>query len=385
MAFTTKENVKASSQKPEHNISFETILTTTKELWNDKGTIKNNYAVDFVKSLLTLTKLPITVYLLIEFLFVFIGLTILFKIIFSVLNSTVEISTTVLGLVSFVVYFGSIVISLSSLGEAILRFMNGVEEITSPEILSRLEPLFNEVYAKAKANFPDKVSKNIKLYIQRNEDPNAFAMGRNSVTVTTGLLELPDEQIKAILGHEFGHLAHKDTDLLLVLNITSKFVHLLFVGVSLLIMVYKLVVKVITLVLSFLDRSGRIYRLIDKLSELALTAVKFVFVTLVEDVWNIIGNLLLSISSHEGEFLADKFALDLGYGEYLVAFFKTLPDERKLGLFEKLKSLTIVGSTHPETWKRIEKLQAELNKGAKITATISESTNENDSFDVISE
>lgn len=381
MSFT--ENVKSTVQKHKEKITLEAVANTAKELWSKRGSLKDNYVVDFVKSLLDLKKIPLVIYLLVDSFFVFIGLCTLFMLILSLGDSPNELPFGLIAFASFVIYFGTIIFSLSPLGEVILRFFNRAEEITSPEVLSRLEPIFNEVYAKAKANFPKEISKDIKLYIQHNEDPNAFAMGRNSVTVTSGLLELPDEQIKAILGHEFGHLAHKDTDLLLVMNITCKFVHLLFIGINILMFIYQLFVKVICLVAAAVLGEG-IYSLMDKLLSIVLTVAQFIFVTLVEAIWNIIGNFLLSISSHEGEYKADEFAYNLGYGEHLIAFFQTLPDERTLGILERLKAMAIAGSTHPDTYKRIEYLKSLSKKSKPMMAAISESA-DSDFFKIISE
>ena len=42
--------------------------------------------------------------------------------------------------------------------------------------------------------------------MNHDEAPNAFATGRKTICVTEGMLSMPVEQIKATLGHEFGHL-----------------------------------------------------------------------------------------------------------------------------------------------------------------------------------
>ena len=67
------------------------------------------------------------------------------------------------------------------------------------------------------------ISDSVRLYMNEDESENAFATGRRTICVTRGLLNLSDEAIKATLGHEFGHLAHKDTDrcLLVVLGNTA--------------------------------------------------------------------------------------------------------------------------------------------------------------------
>lgn len=368
-----KTKAKSEPKKRKQSFSFEALAKVAKELWAKRGSIKENYVVDFLKSLLNWKKVPLVIYLLIDSLFVYAGLTLMLGFIFSLGKSSGEVSPVLVVILSIIIYFGTIVLSLSPLGEVILRHQNGAEEITSPEILARLEPIFNEVYAKAKAKFPKEISKDIKLYIQYEESPNAFAMGRNTIAVTSGLLALPDDQIKAILGHEFGHLAHKDTDLLLVMNITCKFVHMLFIVINVIMVIYQIIVRFVTIIAASFMGDG-MCTLVDSVLGFALDIARFVFVTLVEAIWNIIGNIVLSISSHEGEYQADAFSHSLGYGEDLISFFKTLPDVRTQSLLKRLKAMATVGSTHPETWKRIEKLQA-LGKSVEMRAAIGTSVN----------
>lgn len=125
----------------------------------------------------------------------------------------------ILGLLfGIVVYAGTIAIALSSLGEWFFRLINGCKKIIDPRILNRLIPLFNEVYARAKIKDPI-LSPNIRLYMINDHYPNAFALGRNTVCVTRGLLYLDDEKIKGIFAHEFSHLSNKDTDFLLFIYI----------------------------------------------------------------------------------------------------------------------------------------------------------------------
>jgi heat shock protein HtpX len=55
-----------------------------------------------------------------------------------------------------------------------------------------------------------------KVYVVENEQPNAFATGRNpehaAVCVTTGLLgRVSNEELAGVLAHELGHVKHRDT------------------------------------------------------------------------------------------------------------------------------------------------------------------------------
>jgi len=62
-----------------------------------------------------------------------------------------------------------------------------------------------------------------RVYVVEQEQPNAFATGRNpehaAVCVTTGLLRLVShEELAGVLGHELGHIKHRDT---LTMTITA--------------------------------------------------------------------------------------------------------------------------------------------------------------------
>jgi len=62
-----------------------------------------------------------------------------------------------------------------------------------------------------------------RIYVVDQEQPNAFATGRNpehaAVCVTAGLLNTVDQQeLAGVLGHELGHIKHRDT---LTMTITA--------------------------------------------------------------------------------------------------------------------------------------------------------------------
>jgi heat shock protein HtpX len=77
-----------------------------------------------------------------------------------------------------------------------------------PGALPWLEAAVQELAARAGVPTP-------RLYLIPSEQPNAFATGRNpehaAVAVTEGLLQnLPPDQVKGVLAHEFGHIKNRD-------------------------------------------------------------------------------------------------------------------------------------------------------------------------------
>ena len=77
-----------------------------------------------------------------------------------------------------------------------------------PGTLPELEAIVQELAQRAEVPTP-------RLYLVQSEQPNAFATGRNpqhaAVAVTQGLLQqLPPDQLKGVLAHEFAHIKNRD-------------------------------------------------------------------------------------------------------------------------------------------------------------------------------
>ena len=85
--------------------------------------------------------------------------------------------------------------------------MAGAREVT-PDQEPQLHAMVEEVAYQAKLPKP-------KVYVVHNDTPNAFATGRNPkhavVAVTTGIRRiLNDRELRAVLGHELGHIRNRD-------------------------------------------------------------------------------------------------------------------------------------------------------------------------------
>lgn len=87
-----------------------------------------------------------------------------------------------------------------------------VDEASAPDVVR----LVRQLSQKAGLPMP-------KVYVVENEQPNAFATGRNpehaAVCVTSGLLQrVSHEELAGVLAHEIGHVKHRDT---LTMTITA--------------------------------------------------------------------------------------------------------------------------------------------------------------------
>lgn len=255
----------------------------------------------------------------------------------------------ILGLLfGIVVYVGTIAIALSSLGEWFFRLINGCKKIIDPRILNRLIPLFNEVYARAKMKDPI-LSPNIRLYMINDHYPNAFALGRNTVCVTRGLLYLDDEEIKGIFAHEFSHLSNKDTDFLLFIYIGNLVMTCGF-------MIARAMIWIISFFLGVATSDHDDYDVVKGLRGLIFARLADLLYVIAVGLYTKLGLILVRHSMRKQEYEADKFAYDLGYGEQLRDALMQLQDTNEA----PKKFAANLMSTHPDIFSRIDKLNMYL-------------------------
>ncbi len=103
-----------------------------------------------------------------------------------------------------------------------------VKEASSPKH-SKLCEMVERLSRKMRLKPPQLMIANIAI-------PNAFAYGSpltgNRVAVTTGLLkELEDEEVEAVIGHELGHLKHRDVQIMMFASVLPAIFY--FIGFSL--------------------------------------------------------------------------------------------------------------------------------------------------------
>lgn len=294
------------------------------------------YLVDFFKRTMRKSNIPVFIYLVLNIFVIALILSLVID------NGNIPFWKALL--IGIVLYSVSLLIALSPIGEWILRLQTGCKKIQNDEQRNFIEPIFREVYDKARAQDPS-ISDKVKIYMNHDEAPNAFATGRKTICVTEGMLSMPVEQIKATLGHEFGHLAHKDTDLILVVAVGNLIV-------SAFILLFRLAIDLVHLLFVFSSvfvggSDGAFGALISTVYHLAMTAV----VVGLTWIWTKIGVLLVMKSSRANEYEADEFSFRLGYGNELCALLDSFSGTNANGLFANLVS------SHPDKDDRIARLQ----------------------------
>ena len=293
------------------------------------------YLFDFLTRMFRKSNISVIIYLILNVALVC-GFTVLF------VPDNIPLGIVI----GIVLYLVSVTIALSPIGEWYLRFQTRCKKLKRTEDINRLEPIFREVYAKAKQKDPS-LNSSIQLYITDDDSPNAFATGRKTVCVTRGLLNMPDEQIRATLGHEFGHLAHKDTDLILLISVGNMFVNMLVTFFNIGLWFFDIITTIMCLFMGGED--GFITHLFMIFSRF----LAVITVNLLLRIWTGLGTLLVMKSSRGNEFEADEFAFQLGYGDQLCAlldYFST-HEQKASGLFAAL------ASSHPDSHDRIARLQ----------------------------
>ena len=120
-------------------------------------------------------------------------------------------------------YILTVVISLSPIGEEFLCIVAGAQNIKRTDMKVHVIPLVEVVLDAAKEKSQYHLEK-IHVKVIRDDKPNAFALGRRTLAVTEGLLQLPDEIVMAVIAHEIGHLAYGHTVIQLLIGGGNVFI-----------------------------------------------------------------------------------------------------------------------------------------------------------------
>ncbi len=298
------------------------------------------YIVDFIKSLFSAHRIPVIIYLALNILFIW-GFC------FLVTEGNIKVSI----IAAVVLYLVSVTIALSPIGESLLRIQTRCKPVKDEEVLAKMEPLFNEAWNRAAIQAKREglsIPSDVRMFMNDAESLNAFATGRKTICFTEGILDRPDDQIIATLCHEFGHIAHHDTDLILLITVGNMIMNAILFGFYIGTTIFKVMMDIIMIFVG--GEEGLFGSLIGHLSAFITVALLNLFVR----IWTQFGNILVMKTSRGEEFKADEFAFHCGYGNSLCAMLDFLSGGKRVketGLFATLMS------SHPPIGQRIAALQ----------------------------
>lgn len=221
----------------------------------------------------------------------------------------------------------------------------------------RILPIFDEVYKRALIVAP-RLSNDITLYIYDDDDVNAFAIGLRTIAVHRGLLSnnIYDEEIAAILGHEFAHIANGDT-LCTILAVQSNAIVSVFRSIFSFLMVIaaKIIGFCIALAFDTVQGAENGFTIADAcVRGLNWLLDKFVL------IFVFISVVIAQYSRRKHELEADHFSARLGYAQPMIQFFQRNSGSSSSNNF----SLShLLYGTHPRTQERILHLKNYLTTG----------------------
>lgn len=296
------------------------------------------YILSFFKSLFRPRHIPPAIYFFLNMGLIFAMFAYVMP--FEVYREDTTLNKVYLGLIGVAVNFAFIFVSLSPLGEWFWRITNKIEKQPEQALYSQWQQVtavFDEV--KEQAILTDRhISPNVKLYYSRTNEINAFALGHRTVIVTRGMLDVHPEYLKGVLAHEFGHIAHGDSDLKLGINVSNCFLSVFMFCVS--------------LIANFLiGILGSFNNGITNFIALILNLIFNIIVLGLFKLWSMLGVVLINRASRRDEYAADEFASKTGYGGQLANFLYVLD-----GNAPKTDKFSLMFQTHPDTADRIEKL-----------------------------
>jgi heat shock protein HtpX len=250
------------------------------------------------------------------------------------------------------------IVAGSPAGELIGRVVLGCRPATVDES-QLIAVAWNSVVAAIGQSLSSSTGKRfskVKLFVSDERIPNAFALGRNTVCVTMGLLNhASPEDMAGVLAHEAGHLHFGDAVRLAVVLTTNR------LGVA----TYR--------ILDFGSRvcegfgrgvlqSGRMFASSGDIAG-AFIVLMALIVVIVAGVFNlamrvasftfrITTNISLSAVGRHEEFRADLFALNIGFGPQLIKYLRRIEalDAAPKNIWD------VLSRKHPPAAVRIERL-----------------------------
>lgn len=257
----------------------------------------------------------------------------------------VVFGTTLALVLSTIIVIVSICLFLTPVGTQIMRIQNHLQKPTDLE-RKRVEPIFRDVYEKAKKKTPN-LPNDIQWFIIGDKKLNAVAIGRHTIGVHIGLLEqCRDSEIAAVLAHEFGHIAHWDT-INSILIVESNY--WVIVLKKFCVFSAKIIVWGVSLIFALMNNSELVLTIGDYISKF-ISWLLNIYLSAIYRVCSVIS----FAGGREQEYSADRYAAELGIYQPLMDVLSKLSSPTRS--FRVSISEMFYG-THPSNEKRIERLQ----------------------------
>lgn len=241
-------------------------------------------------------------------------------------------------LIVLTVYSVSLIIGFSQLGEKLLRLLNRVRPLEAKRETEYLQPLFDEVYERAKKKY--KRLRKIEICVIDNMTVNAMALGRRTIAVTKGAMQtFTEDELKAVIGHEIAHLIHGDTMATMYAVIGNGIFS-----------VFVLLARFFLLLLDWIQSAFTGKRSIFS----ALMLIIRLFFEFSIWILNFELQVILSVNSRKNEFKADLFSYSIGYDTDMIEALYLL---EKISLGDNSSIIQKMIASHPRITLRINHLE----------------------------
>ena len=192
--------------------------------------------------------------------------------------------------------------------------------------------------------------KNIKVYLIPGDEMNAYCFGARSIGVTEGILNLDNKTVEAVIAHEIGHLTNGDSvlNMVLIANCIGIIVVLAFFHFAL--FAFVCIVIAICCMTGLFKFSFASYFITSKV----LGVIRFLIEVAKTFVLHV-SRLVISAIGRKSEFVADRFAADMGYAFYLRRFLERFASDADT-LDQTF--LSVLYNTHPSPALRIQQLNS---------------------------
>ena len=258
-------------------------------------------------------------------------------------SGVVNIDPVIGWCLAYLIAGGLTIIGYTRLGSGIVGFFMPGRKAIGRE-LKKLEPLLQDVIDRTNHEYGTSYAlSDFKIKISDEKVGNAFAIGYDTIMVTTGAFTIfSDLQLRAILGHEMGHLYYRDSVRSIAL-IFSSFTTRIIMTIYGFYLIFASIFTVST-------RGGNA----SIMSLLSWIPVLF-FLPII--VLNWIGSRLFHLlnmrMSRRAEFRADAFSASLGFKDDMISV---------LEVFDKMSEydnsfISKLMSTHPASMLRIGALE----------------------------